>query len=151
MPKLSAAEVEHRLAEATTALRQSLASLLLSLREDHPVPGCLPIPALRVPADITDMADHAQEIYTNLWSLPHGRCKAEAWIAAWDTCPHLPDGGVHAVWEVLDAWRSLLLCAAGHAQGRKQAFGLDDCQNSVLARLTDLDRLIAHSDRQPPS
>ncbi|MEV0453756.1 hypothetical protein [Catellatospora methionotrophica] len=148
MPPASA---EQRLAEATTALQQTLSGLQLSLGEDHPVPGCLPLPTLRLPTDALDMTCHAQEIYANLWNPSNSRVMADGWVRAVDACPHLPEGGVHVVREILAAWRSLLLRADDHANGRPNPISLADCHATVLARLTDLDRLMAHSDLRPPS
>ncbi|MDI1461008.1 hypothetical protein QEZ54_08535 [Catellatospora sp. KI3] len=145
------ASPEQCLAEATTALRQTLSGLQMSLGEDHPVPGCLPLPTLRLPTDAVDMNCHAQEIDANLWSPSNNRLMADGWVRAEDACPHLPAGGVQVVREILASWRSLLLRADDHAHGRPNPISLADCQATVLARLTDLDRLMAHSALRPPS
>lgn len=110
--------------------------------EDHPATGCLPLPSLHMPTTAGDIIAHATQIDANLWNDQRGKHKA--WTAAAESCPHLPPGGVHAVWQILAAWRSMLLAAAAHIQGHKQTVGIAECQASLVARLDDLDRLVCH-------
>uniref|UniRef100_UPI003F4993A8 hypothetical protein n=1 Tax=Amycolatopsis sp. CA-096443 TaxID=3239919 RepID=UPI003F4993A8 len=109
-----------RTAEAYEQLERGRVRLLLLFGRAHPLPGCLPVPEIRVPADRSGFDEAAAEIFRNLFT-EHGH-RAQAWITAREDCTHLPDAVVNLVHAAVLAWYRLLLSAARHLDdGNKES------------------------------
>lgn len=92
--------------EVRDILTASRDQLLARIRELHPTPDCLPVPALRIPENRPEFDQEITAVQANLWDrdgLPESD-----WAVVWHTCDHA-DGRV-AVFAhgVVDRWHHLL-------------------------------------------
>ncbi|HET6286494.1 MAG TPA: hypothetical protein VFG15_07055 [Amycolatopsis sp.] len=104
-----------RVQEALKALAGSRDRALAMVRRVHIIPGCLPVPRISVPASRDDFDVEYQAVYQNLFT-EHGH-RAPRWVAARDSCAHLPANTVLAIYEVLYHWYQLLNAALRHIDG----------------------------------
>ncbi|UKD50799.1 hypothetical protein L3Q65_00455 (plasmid) [Amycolatopsis sp. FU40] len=128
-----------RAGEAHDALARGRDQLVGLLGRVHSAPSCLPVPAIRAPADRGGIAKAGAEMYGNLFSEP-GR-RAPEWIAARESCTHVPADRVDRVHYVLYRWYQLLLAARGHIDdGNKNwPYDLDWCAERLAEEIASID------------
>ncbi|MET9260290.1 hypothetical protein [Amycolatopsis sp. NPDC004079] len=128
-----------RIGEACEALASGREMLSGLLGRAHPLPGCLPVPELRVPADRTGIAEAGTEMYANLFT-EHGH-RATSWIAARTSCTHLPAEQVNQIHSLLCCWYRFLLSAARHVEDENKysPFDLDWCAARLAEEIAAVD------------
>ncbi|UUV32201.1 hypothetical protein NQK81_01765 [Amycolatopsis roodepoortensis] len=124
-----------RAQEAISALFSGRKRLLAMVRRAHIIPGCLPVPRIRVPADRDEFNVETHAVYQNLFS-EHGY-RAPRWVTARDSCTHLPADTILAIYEALYRWYQFLNAALRHIDGRtkESPYDLQWCSEGLDAAI----------------
>lgn len=128
---------EQLLSQANTVLHRTLNSMRVMEIDLHRYHVCLPMPRLYAPQTPEAMDAYASELLSNLYDPATGHHnRSAAWSQAED-CPHLGPDTVFALYHVIDSWRCLVGCAAGHTQRQRDVFGLSSREEHLRTRLND--------------